>query len=341
MKRVLVGMSGGVDSTYAALRLREEGYEVYGAVLRMHEYTEVEEAEESAAALGIPLAVVDCTDLFASYVISDFMREYRCGRTPNPCIVCNELVKFRALYEEAKRREIPFIATGHYARVTLENGRYAVARAVDLTKDQSYMLYRLPQDVLSALIFPLGEICKTETLREAERLSLQAAQRPESQEICFVKGEDYAAYIERACGKSAEGEFVDECGNVLGRHKGILHYTVGQRKGLGISSTGRLFVKQINIEHNRIVLSDHKVTNKEFFLSSVVFSGESDPAALEKADNLMVKLRYTAPLVSARVLWEGECVRVTMDTEAPFVTPGQSAVFYLGDRVAFGGIVTQ
>lgn len=340
MKRVLIGMSGGVDSTYAALCLREQGYDVFGAVLRMHAATEIAEAEESAAALGIPLAVLDCTERFSGCVISDFMREYREGRTPNPCIVCNEKVKFRALYEEARRQGIPYIATGHYANVVCENGRYAIACASDSKKDQSYMLYRLPQDILSSLLLPLGDTQKSDIVEEAKRLRLHAADREESQEICFVKDESYAEYIERMCGKAKEGDFVDEHGRVLGRHKGIVHYTVGQRKGLGVSSTGRLFVKEIDVESNRIVLSDTRVLTREFSLSSCVFSGYGEEALGKGADELFVKLRYTVPPVSARVLNEGGGVfRVLLQEEAPFVTPGQSAVFYKGNKVVFGGIV--
>lgn len=340
MEQVLMGMSGGVDSTYAALRLREMGYEVHGAVLKMHGYTEVAEATEAAKALDVPLTVLDCEERFFKCVVTDFIKEYCHGRTPNPCIVCNENVKFRVLYEEAIWRGIPHIATGHYANVVFEDGRFAVSRAVDPAKDQSYMLYRLPQDVLAMLLLPLGGITKSETTKEARRLRLRAAERAESQDICFVKGETYASYIERLCGKSTEGDFLDENGRILGRHKGILHYTVGQRKGLGISAAGRLFVKKIDAERNLIVLANKKVADREFVIESPIFSGICDPEALEKNENLMVQLRYTARPVGARVLREGEGLRVFLKEEAPFVTPGQSAVFYTGNKVAFGGIVT-
>ena len=340
MKRVLVGMSGGVDSTLAAVRLREEGYEVYGAVLRMHEYTEVVEAEEAAKALEIPFFVFDCRGIFSSCVVADFLEEYRKGRTPNPCIVCNEMVKFRALFEEAKRLGIPYIATGHYAKVTMTNGQYAIARAADARKDQSYMLYRLPQDILSSLLLPLGDVCKTDVIKEARGMGLLAAEREESQDICFVKGETHTSYIERTLGKAPEGNFVDENGTVLGRHKGIVHYTVGQRKGLGVSAASRLFVKEINAENNTIVLSDTKVLRREFVLASPVFSGirEED---LEGERELYVKVRYTAVPVKAVSRWENGRIAVALEGEAPFVTPGQSAVFYKGDVVAFGGVIQQ
>lgn len=338
MKSVLVGMSGGVDSTVAAVRLREQGYTVQGVVLRMHAYTEVSEAEEAAKALGIPFSVVDCTERFASCVISDFLEEYGKGRTPNPCIVCNETVKFRALFDEARRLGIPFIATGHYARVEAVDGRYAIARAADGQKDQSYMLYRLPQDVLSALLLPLGDVCKTRVVEEARRLRLSVAEREESQEICFVKGESYAEYIERTVGKAPEGDFVDESGNVLGRHKGIVHYTVGQRKGLGVSAAARLFIKEINVENNTIVLSSAKALKRQFVLTSPVFSGIREEE-LENERGLCVQLRYTATPVSAVARQENGRISVTMEGEAPFVTPGQSAVFYKDDMVAFGGVI--
>ena len=338
MKSVLIGMSGGVDSTLAALRLREGGYSVQGVVLRMHDHTEVEEAKESADALGIPLSVVDCSERFARCVISDFLNEYKKGRTPNPCIVCNETVKFRALYEESRRLGIPYIATGHYARVSMCEGRYAVACAADGRKDQSYMLYRLPQDILSALLLPLGDSIKTEIVEEAHRLRLTVAERAESQELCFVKGESYAEYIERIYGETSEGDFVDEEGRVLGRHKGVVHYTVGQRKGLGISAAGRLFVKEINVKENKIVLSDSKVLKRDILLSSPVFSGIA-PEDLEGEEALYVKLRYTAMPVKASARWTEEGIAVAMAEDAPFVTPGQSAVFYKEGRIAFGGIV--
>ena len=338
MKDVLVGMSGGVDSTLAAVRLREAGYSVRGCVLRMHEYTDVAEAEEAAKALGIPISVVDCTERFSACVITNFLEEYRKGRTPNPCIVCNETVKFRALFDEAKRLGISFIATGHYARVETTNGRYAMACAADMRKDQSYMLYRLPQDILSALLLPLGNVCKTEVVKEAKSLRLAVAEREESQEICFVQGETYAAYIERTVGKTPEGDFVDENGKVLGRHKGIVHYTVGQRKGLGVSAAERLFVKEINVDTNTIVLSNTKALRRQFVLASPVFSGIREEE-LEKERDLRVKLRYTAPPVAARARWENGRISVTMEGDAPFVTPGQSAVFYKDGRIAFGGVV--
>ncbi|MBO5756007.1 MAG: tRNA 2-thiouridine(34) synthase MnmA, partial [Clostridia bacterium] len=311
MKSVLIGMSGGVDSTLAALRLREDGYSVYGVVLRMHDHTEVEEAEEAANALGIPLSVVDCSARFRDCVIADFLKEYQKGRTPNPCIVCNETVKFRALYEEARRLEIPYIATGHYAKVAAVNGRYAVCRAADSRKDQSYMLYRLSQDILSALLLPLGDSIKTEIVDEARRLRLTVAERAESQELCFVKGESYADYIDRIYGEAPEGDFVDEEGRVLGRHKGVVHYTVGQRKGLGISAAGRLFVKEINVSEHKIVLSDSKVLKRELLLTSPVFSGIA-PEDLEKEEDLYVKLRYTATPVKASAHFAEEGIVVTM-----------------------------
>ena len=341
MKQVLVGMSGGVDSTYAALSLRDEGYAVRAAVLKMHEYTDVTAAIESAEALGVPISVIDCTERFRENVVTDFVKEYTAGRTPNPCVVCNERVKFRGLYEEAERLGIPYIATGHYAKIKQIGDRYALYRAEDHTKDQSYMLYRLPAEILSMLILPLGEKQKKSIVEEASARSLRAAERKESQDICFVQGESYAAYIERIHGKSEEGDFVDEQGRVLGRHKGILHYTVGQRKGLGVSFTGRLFIKHIDPVSRNIVLSDSKAVSESFLLSSPVYSSESEEEILASSEPLCVKLRYSAPLIPASVVREKGALRVILPMGGVSVAPGQSAVFYRGDRLVFGGVVQE
>jgi len=336
-------MSGGVDSTYAVHELRRMGYEVEGAVIKMHEHTETEEAEMSATALGIPLHVIDGVALFEEKVVENFISEYRAGRTPNPCITCNKEVKFRLLYDFARKNGFDKIATGHYADIVRighgESCRYALKRSLDVKKDLTYMLWRLPQEILSCLVFPLSGMTKETVKNEAEKMNLRAAYRSESQEICFVPDGDYAAFIEERTGKCPEGNFIDESGKILGRHKGIIHYTIGQRKGLGIALGERAFITDINPLTNDITLSVNDSHAVGFTVSDIVFSG------LEKADigyetELDVKHRYLAPLTKAHVKFlENGRVKVEFSSPVRAVTPGQSAVFYKDGVVMFGGII--
>lgn len=337
--KILLGISGGLDSAYSALLLRDAGHTVETAVLDMHQYTEVSEAKNAAEALNLPFHIISCRDLFEKVVVSDFCDAYMVGNTPNPCVICNERVKFRVLYDYAMAHGFDAIATGHYARIVEENGRFFVAMASDKTKDQSYMLYRLPQQILGKMLFPMGNIIKKEAKADGARRGLLAAEREESQEICFVRDENYADYIERLHGPSPEGEFVDEEGSVLGRHRGIIRYTIGQRKGLGVSAASRLFVQEINVASNQITLSKDAPRCQGFLLDSPVFSGMTLEEALA-SEGLRVRVRYTAPLVAARVISENGMLRCILDEENKCaLTPGQSAVFYFGDRVAFGGII--
>ena len=335
--RVLLGMSGGLDSTYAAIKLKEKGYEIEGALLIMHDYADIESAKESADAVGIPLRIIDCKKRFCEKVIDNFADQYLKGRTPNPCVVCNDYVKFALLYETAKREGFDRIATGHYAGIAKKGDRYAVLRGKDEKKDQSYMLWRLKQDVLSVLELPLYDYRKSDIKEKSREINLAAADRDESQEICFIPDNDYASYIEKNYKSSPSGDFVDINGNVLGKHKGILHYTVGQRKGLGIALGERAFVSSIDPESNRIVLSRQSdIGNSEFELSDIVFSGLENKS--EGSMELLVKVRYLAPPVKARVTFKSDGARVEL-FEKRVVTPGQSAVFYDGDAVMLGGFI--
>ncbi len=337
--RVLLGMSGGIDSTYAVHALRQMGYEVEGAIIRMHAYTELEEAKASARALSVPLRIIDASDAFEKYVVDGFCSAYRSAQTPNPCIVCNELVKFRFLYEEAKREGFDRIATGHYANIARLGERYAVAHAKDGKKDQTYMLYRLPQDILSMLVFPLGNSIKTEIAAQAKEMKLEAAERSESQEICFVKNENYADFIERRTGSLPKGNFVDQEGRVLGEHEGIIRYTVGQRKGLGISAATRLFVQEIVPERNEIVLGSEVRREESFAIANTVFSGMREE---DFRDGMLLsaKIRYNAPLTQVKLFKENDgFLRAHFVEKAMGVTPGQSAVFYQNGVVQFGGII--
>ena len=335
-------MSGGLDSTYAALKLIDEGHEVEGAVVVMHGHTEVPEAREAAESLGIPLHEIDATERFGA-VKENFIEEYSRGRTPNPCIVCNPWVKFRALADFAVEHGFDRIATGHYARViTAHEGdavRYTLAKARDSRKDQTYMLHRLPEDVLSVLILPLGDEVKTDVREKALARGLKAAEKKESQEICFIPDGDYAAYIEAIKGPFPEGNFVLEDGNTVGRHKGLIRYTVGQRKGLGVAYGERIFVSRIDAERNEIVLSPVGSYTDRVTLSDAVFSGISELVA-GTSIRAEVKLRYLAKPVCTTVTFLGEGrAELVLDMPERAVTPGQSAVIYDGDAVLLGGFI--
>jgi tRNA-specific 2-thiouridylase len=337
--RILVGMSGGLDSTYAARLLIDQGHEVVGAVLRMHEYTECDAALESCRELGIPLVTVNCTEEFDRVVKDNFVCENSRGRTPNPCIICNERVKFKCLYDYAKLNEFDKIATGHYAGIKhVGENRTAVSTARDSAKDQSYMLYRLPKEILDMLLLPLSNLTKEEVRIIASKNGLTSAERAESQEICFLPDGGHAEYIESRLGKFPEGEFVDESGRVLGTHKGIIRYTVGQRKGLGVSLGERAFVTDINVETNRITLSPSLSGKLELIISDVVYSGIAEKDNLDGL-SLSVKTRYTRDTVTANAkrLSDGR-IKLIFNNEVK-AAPGQSAVAYLDDYVAFGGII--
>ena len=341
--RILLGMSGGLDSSYSALKLIEEGHSVEGAVLIMHDYTELASARIAAKELEIKLHEIDCRKLFEDTVIPDFIAQYKKGRTPNPCIVCNREVKFKALLDYAKANGFDKIATGHYAKIekkTFNNTeKNVLCRAKDLKKDQTYMLWRLPREVIDNLILPLSDLTKDEIRALAAGKNISSVERKESQEICFIPSGDYAGYIENACGKSPEGDFVDECGNVLGRHKGIIHYTVGQRKGLGIALGQRAFITKIDPITDKITVSLSAKETDFFEVSDVVFSG-CEEASPGSSFELFVKIRYQAPLALARVeMLEGGRAKVFLSAPARSVTSGQSAVFYDGETLLFGGFI--
>ncbi len=341
--KILVGISGGVDSAFAARKLLNEGHTVEGAVLVMHEYTELDAAHQCAASVGITLHEIDCTADFCQ-IKENFVNEYISGRTPNPCIICNERVKFARLYRFAMENGFDAIATGHYARLEKtavgDTIRYAVAMPEDLRKEQTYMLYRLPQDILSHLVLPLSEGTKPRIRELALEQGIAAANREDSQEICFLPEGNHTEYIENVAGKCPEGNFVDQNGKILGKHKGIIHYTVGQRKGLGISLGERAFVTDIDPESNTITLSPAISGCTEIFVTDMVYSGMPAPAE-EQTVVLDVKLRYTAPLVktTARLYPDGSAA-LTFDSPQKSA-PGQSAVLYKNGVVMCGGFITK
>ena len=338
-KRVLVALSGGVDSAACAHLLKEAGYDVGGVVLKMspaHEET-VAAAADAAAALGIPLFVKDCSEQFEAEVVSYFTAAYKAGRTPNPCTRCNPAVKFKALLETAEEAGYEKLATGHYAGLEERGGVTLLKRAACLKRDQSYMLYRLGQDVLSRLLLPLAAMDKAEVRAAAERAGLAAANKPDSQEICFIPDNDYAGFIERRDGPSPEGEFISPDGAACGRHRGILHYTVGQRKRLGIALGEPVFIREIDPAENRIYLARGGED-----LIQTVFLGEltaPDGKPFSERVRAGVKLRSAAQPVPAEVFCTEGRAGVRLDQPHRVVAKGQSAVFYDGDYVLGGGII--
>ena len=337
----LVGISGGLDSTLAAASLLEAGHTVSGAVLRFSDSTDLDSARVAAAELGIPLYEIDCRERFDTVVKDYFAQSYALGKTPNPCVVCNRHVKIALLCELAESLGCDKVVTGHYARIVrTENGRFAVARALDRRKDQSYMLWGLSQKQLSLLAFPLANQSKDTLRKKAEEQHFSAAKSKESMDICFLPDGNYAEFVQNRLGKSREGNFVDKDGKVLGRHKGIIHYTVGQRKGLGIALGQPAFVSKIDAEKNTVTLVfagdeyDDQMT-----VGQLNFQSKDSEAAI-LATPLFVKIRYAAEPVPCSVQLENEVAKVHFPTPVRAITPGQSAVFYdENGTVVFGGFI--
>ncbi len=332
--RILLGISGGVDSAYAAYKLKSEGHDVEGAVIRMHEHTEIDAAIEAAESIGIPLHVIDATENFDKIIKENFVSEYVSGRTPNPCIICNPAVKFKALYDYAMANGFDMIATGHYAKIVkLEsNGevRYTLASPADEKKDQTYMLCRLPQHILAKTIFPLSDMNKTDVRQSSRDSGLSAADRGDSQEICFLPDGGYSGFVESRAGKCPSGNFIDDSGAILGTHKGIIHYTVGQRKGLGIALGERVFVTDINPTANTVTLSPSPKKTMEIKITDIVYTGLTPPTA-ELTIEALVKPRYTAKKVSARVTFRRDSTARVTFTEPITAAPGQTLTVYDSD----------
>ena len=351
-KRALVAMSGGVDSSVAALLTRDMGYECVGCTMRLYEnetagmdqktccsLNDVEDAKSVAYSLGMPYYVFNFAEDFGEKVIDKFVDAYFCGATPNPCIDCNRYMKFDKLYERAKLLHCDYIVTGHYARIEEENGRFLLKKAVDESKDQSYVLYSLTPEQLRHTLFPLGGLTKAETRRIAEEHGFVNSHKPDSQDICFVPDGDYAAVIERYSGrKSPPGDFIDAQGNVLGRHKGVIHYTVGQRKGLGIASSAPLFVTRIDPMNNTVTL-----THGEGLFTGTVTVRDINLSAVDDISTPMraeVKIRYRHPAQPALVTQTGpDELQIKFDSPQRAVTKGQAAVIYRGDTVIGGGTI--
>ena len=339
--KILVGISGGVDSAYTAKLYLDRGDEVVGCILKMHEFSDISGAECVCRELGIKLVVIDATSPFDEEIKTYFRDEYLKGRTPNPCIVCNERVKFKLLYEYARENGFDKIATGHYAKVGKhadKEGAYFIECAADSQKDQSYMLYRLPNGILGMLELPLGTMTKDEVRKHTSNAGMSVAKAKDSQEICFLPDGGYPEYIESVVGKLPEGDFINDFGEPLGKHKGIIRYTVGQRKGLGIALGKRMFVSAIDPTQNTVTLSEELKGNRTVALSGVVLASGTDVSKFE-GRKLKAKLRYTAPLidVSVEILDGGRAVLYS-ESELK-AAPGQSAVVYDEGRFILGGFI--
>ncbi len=341
-KHVYAAMSGGVDSAVCAYLLLQKGYACTGATMRLCEGScasdeNVRDAKAVADRLGIPFVAFDMTDAFERDVIAPFVRVYENGGTPNPCINCNAHLKFGALLEQALQAGASHIATGHYARVGFENGRYVLKKAADGTKDQSYVLYTLTQEQLSHVLFPLGELTKDEVRAIAREQGFASANKPESQDICFVPDGDYASFIERFSGKTyPEGQFVDLQGNVLGTHGGLIRYTVGQRKGLGLALPEPYYVCKKDTQNNRVVLcTKQELPTKEFVAKAFNWISVPCPDAPIRAT---VRTRYHQTEQPATLTaLEGGRVRVVLDDPRTAAAPGQAVVAYDGEYVLGGG----
>lgn len=349
MSKVIVGMSGGVDSAVAAYLLKEQGYEVMGVTLRTwgsdedgdSRCCEIDEARRICEILGIKYHPHNCTSLFRQNVVTPFIDAYLQGMTPNPCIECNRYVKWAKLIELADIFEAEYVATGHYAYIEkMANGRFTVRKALHTGKDQTYMLYKLTQEQLSRTLMPLGKFTKDEVRKIAEEAGLPCAHKEESQEICFVTEGRYSDFI---CGNTdrqipREGNFVDEDGNILGRHKGIYQYTVGQRKGLGIALGYPAFVTRIDTVNNTVVLGTEDALMCDSFLCREVnFLSIPEPSEGEEI-RCFAKARYhqtERPATLEKL--SGYQVRVTLDEAVKGVSPGQSAVFYDENGCVVGG----
>lgn len=352
-KKVMIGMSGGVDSSVAAFLLQKESLEVIGATMKLYNNEDIDfvsektccslddvlDAKSVCARLGIRHYTLNMTDDFKKEVIERFISAYQNGFTPNPCIDCNRYMKFSKMLHKAQELDIDYVATGHYARIEKQGDRYILKKAVDLSKDQSYVLYSLTQEQLKVTKFPLGNYTKQQVREIAEENGFVNARKHESQDICFVPDGDYSKFIEYYTGKTYPcGDFVDMNGKRLGEHKGIIRYTIGQRRGLGLALPASMYVVEKDVDNNKVILGfNDDLFKKEVYVKNISFTACD---GLDKPERLCAKIRYNQKEQPATVTQTDENhFTIVFDEPQRAITKGQAAVLYDGDTVVGGGTI--